>query len=131
MNQNKNRARFIAGITLITASLILGKLVFIPLLFYPANAVWKVSMIIAYGITWIMLLIGVWFAGKEGYHLVMNRYEDQKRKTVHAVKHHVRTHAGKMKHHATSMTNKTKNLVRTVGLRKAKMEGKGTETNKQ
>ncbi|MBI4150323.1 hypothetical protein HY488_02870 [Candidatus Woesearchaeota archaeon] len=86
--ESKHQKLFIIGITLIIASFILGKLVFIPLLFKPSDTFWRAMVLIAYGITWIMLFLGIWFAGREGYCMVIEKYREHQRKTLHAVKYH-------------------------------------------
>lgn len=89
---------FIVGIALIIASFILGKLVFIPLLINPSNGVWQTATLIAYGLTWVMLFIGIWLAGKEGYLLVVEKYREHQRKTLHAVRQHGKRAAEKTYH---------------------------------
>ena len=89
MNKTEQQ-RFIIGITLIIASLILGKIAFIPLFFQPFNTFWRITSFAAYGLTWVMLFLGIWFAGKEGYHLVMEKIKEKKQRTIHLVKQHGR-----------------------------------------
>ena len=74
--------RFAAGIGLIFASLVLGKLVLIPLLIFPESQAWRVGSIVAYLSTWVMLVPGLALAGMEGYRLSRRLYKDYRRRTL-------------------------------------------------
>jgi hypothetical protein len=74
--------RFGAGIALIIASLVLGKLVLIPLLLFPDSHAWRVGSIVAYLVTWVMLVPGLALAGTEGYRLSRRLYKDYRRRTL-------------------------------------------------
>ncbi len=78
--------RFIIGITFIIASFILGKLVFIPLLIRPESSMWRTMVFVGYLGTWILLFLGIWLAGREGYAIVKEKYREQRQKTVSLVR---------------------------------------------
>lgn len=103
---------FIVGIALIIASFILGKLVFIPLLLNPSNVIWRTATLIAYSLTWVMLFIGVWLAGKEGYQLVMEKYKERQRETLGAVRYHGRRAAERTYHIAKQAAELPKKGIR-------------------
>ncbi len=107
--------RLIIGIALIIASFVLGKLVFIPLIFR-RDDFWQTATFIAYGITWVIFALGLWFAGREGYHIAMDRYRERRRKTLHAVRHH-----------STKAAERTYHIARHA----AKLPVKGIEKGKE
>lgn len=80
--------KFIIGIVLIIISLVLGKLVFIPIIFFPQSVTWRISMIIIYAASWIMMLFGIYLAGKEGYYLAKHKYREYGRRTIEGVGRH-------------------------------------------
>lgn len=65
---------FIFGIVLIVISLVVGKLVFIPLLLFPGDHQWYGAMLAVYIFSWMLLIPGIILAGIEGYQLVMLKY---------------------------------------------------------
>ncbi len=81
-----NTNAFFIGLALIIASLILGKLVFIPVIIFPGDVTWAASMVIIYAISWVMIIIGVYLAGKEGWTLAKITYKEYQRKAIHHVK---------------------------------------------
>jgi len=91
----KQRKDFIAGIILIITSLILGKLVLIPLVIFPGNRQWQIGMLMIYVFSWIILLIGVYLAGTEGIKIARALYKSYQRRTVSKVKYHSKRAAQK------------------------------------
>ncbi len=69
----KYSPKFYAGIILIIANFILAKIATILLLMYYNKPAMVWIAIISYILTWFMLLIGVWWVGKE-YAAAFNRY---------------------------------------------------------
>jgi uncharacterized protein YacL len=82
--------KFIFGIILIVVSLVLGKIVLIPLILFPGSDVWWYSMLIVYILSWIIFIPGIYLTGLEGYRLVMRKYKEYGRMatagTVHMLK---------------------------------------------
>ena len=78
--------KFTIGIALIAFSFVLGKIVLIPLIFFPNSNAWWISMIIIYMFSWIIMIGGVLLAGIEGFRFVRDRYKEYKEKTVEKVK---------------------------------------------
>jgi len=87
--------RFITGLVLIIISLVLGKLVLIPVIIFPGSNTWRISMIAVYAISWLMIIPGIYLAGIEGYRLVKHKYKEYKHKTIHHVKEKSRNAAQK------------------------------------
>jgi len=85
--------KFLIGVVLIIISLILGKLVFIPIIFFPQSSTWRISMIIVYAASWMMILFGIYLAGKEGYYLAKHKYREYGRRTIEGVGRHSKTAA--------------------------------------
>ena len=75
------RKKFMIGVGLIALSLIIGKLVLIPVIIFPGNKTWQVSMLIVYALSWIPLIVGIYLAGLEGYRLVTHKYKHYKKRT--------------------------------------------------
>jgi uncharacterized protein YacL len=80
--------KLLFGVALILISLIIGKLVFIPIILFPQNTTWRISMIMVYAASWIMILFGIYLAGKEGYYLAKHKYHEYGRKTIEGVGRH-------------------------------------------
>jgi hypothetical protein len=78
--------RFAAGIGLIIVSLVMGKLVLLPLVFAPTSAAWRAGAMIAYGISWVPLFVGVWLAGMEGYRLSVRLYKEYQLRVLRRVR---------------------------------------------
>lgn len=78
--------RFLVGVGLIIASLVLGKLVLIPLLVFPDSRAWRIGSIVAYLATWVMLVPGLGLAGMEGYRLSKRLYKDYRRRALVGVR---------------------------------------------
>ena len=78
--------RFVAGLVLIVLSLVLGKLVLIPLLLFPESQAWRVGSIVAYLVTWVMLVPGLALSGMEGYRLASRLYKDYRRRALRRVR---------------------------------------------
>jgi uncharacterized membrane protein YqjE len=74
--------RFALGIALIIISLILGKLVLIPIIIFPDSYVWWTSMIIVYILSWVIILCGIYLAGIEGFRLINHKYSEYSKKTM-------------------------------------------------
>ena len=85
---DQQKRSFIFGVILIAASLVLGKLLLIPLILFPGDKHWYVAMLVVYLFSWLMLIPGIVLAGIEGYRLVMSKYKDYQHKTVDQVKKH-------------------------------------------
>ncbi|MBN1544326.1 hypothetical protein JW898_02585 [Candidatus Woesearchaeota archaeon] len=103
--------KFIVGLTLIIASLVIGKLVLIPIILFTQNLKWESAMIITYIFSWVILFTGIGFAGWEGYRLVTHKYREYQRRTIEQVKHHSRKAAEHTKNAAyktKEMANKTR-----------------------
>jgi hypothetical protein len=82
--------KFVIGAALIAASLALGKLVLIPIVIFPGNKTWQVSMFWTYLFSWAMFLPGLYLAGKEGWLLVTHKYKEYGDKTMCKVREHGR-----------------------------------------
>jgi hypothetical protein len=83
------KRRLIFGIFLVILSLVIGvicKLVIIPILLLPNHTLWKNITLIVYGASWLMLLAGFFFAGKEGYILATHRYREFHNRTINQMK---------------------------------------------
>jgi hypothetical protein len=78
--------KFIAGVSTIVFSLVIGKAVLIPILLFPGSEAWRNWMIIIYVFSWALLLVGVVLAGVEGFKLATHKYKEYKRRTIHTVK---------------------------------------------
>lgn len=74
--------RFVAGIVLIVLSLVLGKLVLIPLLLFPESGAWRIGSFIAYLATWVLVIPGLALAGMEGYRLSRRLYKEYRRRAL-------------------------------------------------
>jgi hypothetical protein len=85
--------KFITGIALIIFSLILGKLVLLPIIFFPTSNEWRNAMIITYAISWIILLGGLYLTGKEGYALAKYKYKEYSKMTLATMERHGRSAA--------------------------------------
>lgn len=94
-DQARPTKRFITGAVLIALSLILGKLVLVPMILFPVDEVWRMSMLIIYVFSWIILMIGIYLCGMEGYRFVKNVYHAYQQKTITKVKHHSKRAAQK------------------------------------
>ena len=87
MEETKQFTRkFAVGIALIIFSFVLGKLVLIPMIFFPDSTAWGISMIMVYIFSWSVMIVGIFLAGIEGFRFVMSRYKEYKKKTVTTVK---------------------------------------------
>jgi phosphate/sulfate permease len=87
--------RFIIGAILIGVSLALGKLVLIPIIFFPGSDEWRASMLIVYIFSWVILVIGIFMCGMEGYRFAKKVYKDYQHRTITKVKHHSKKAAQK------------------------------------
>ncbi|MFC1741622.1 hypothetical protein ACFL3V_03750 [Nanoarchaeota archaeon] len=105
-------AKFIIGMVLIIVSLILGKLVLVPILIFPGSETWRVAMVIAYAFSWILILVGIWLAGVEGYRLATHKYKVYQKKTIHRVKRHSKNAVNHTKNAARKTKKVTKNAAR-------------------
>ena len=93
--EQKQRKYFIAGIILVLTSLVLGKLVLIPLFIFPGNKQWQMGMFMIYAFSWVILVLGIYLAGNEGTKLARAIYKSYQEKTVNQVKHHSKRAAKK------------------------------------
>lgn len=89
--------KFFIGVALIVISLILGKLVLIPILLFPGSTAWRTWMIIVYVFSWVLILTGIFLAGLEGFRLATHKYKEYQRRTVHTMKRTGRKAAHKTK----------------------------------
>ncbi len=78
--------RFAIGVGLIIASLALGKLVLIPIVLWPGSNSWRIAMLAVYVFSWVLIPIGFYLAGKEGYRLAVSIYKEYQKKTLHKVR---------------------------------------------
>jgi uncharacterized protein YacL len=104
--------KFIAGVALIVVSLILGKLVLVPILLFPGSDAWRTWMIIVYVFSWVLLLVGVVLAGVEGFKLATHKYKEYKKKTIHTVKNHGKKAAHHTKKAAKKAAMNTKKAAK-------------------
>jgi len=76
--ENKSKGkRFAAGVVIITISVFLGQPFFIAALACFAAKKYFIGTVcfVIYGISWILLLSGIYLAGKEGYVFVKKRFK--------------------------------------------------------
>jgi len=106
--------KFVAGVVLIIVSLVLGKLVLVPILLFPGSTGWRTSMIIMYAFSWLLLLAGLVLAGVEGFRLATHKYREYKRRTVHKMKSTGRNAAHKTKRAAKKTVHVLKNSHRVM-----------------
>lgn len=111
--------KFMIGVGMIIASLIMGKIVLIPIILFPTNKQISLIMIIIYLITWPIMLTGIWLAGVEGYRLATHKYKKYKDKTVYHVKegskkavHHVKEGSIKAVNHTRYAAKKTVETIK-------------------
>jgi len=78
--------KFAIGVALIIVSLIMGKIVLVPLLTFPGNLKVMVGGAIYYAVSWVIIIIGVFLAGREGYRLAVKIYKDYQRRALLKVK---------------------------------------------
>ncbi|MBU2561803.1 MAG: hypothetical protein KKD17_05895 [Nanoarchaeota archaeon] len=116
--------KFIIGMVLMVSSLVIGKLVIIPLIMLPGSNGLKMSMLIIYITSWIMMLMGIGLAGWEGYRLVTHKYREYKQKTIHQVKHHSKRAAETAVMHTRNAANLTKDVAQKT--RQATQKGVDT-----
>ncbi|MBW2971529.1 hypothetical protein KY359_00705 [Candidatus Woesearchaeota archaeon] len=103
--------KFIIGMVMIVASLVIGKLILIPLFLFPGSNGTKMTILIVYICSWLMMLAGVGLAGWEGYRLATHKYREYKKKTIEHVKHHSKRAAETAVHHTKQAVNHTKNAA--------------------
>ena len=117
--------KFMWGVGIIIFSLILGKLVLVPIFIFPTNATLRLVMILIYIFSWIIMFIGMFLAGVEGYRLATHKYKHYQKKTIH----HVKSGVKKTHNHAVNHTKKavkhTKNAIHKTK-RSAKKTAKKT-----
>ncbi|MCK4946869.1 MAG: 2Fe-2S iron-sulfur cluster binding domain-containing protein [Candidatus Aureabacteria bacterium] len=78
LNGSKQKGkRFVAGVVIITISVFLGQPFFIAALACFAAKKYFIGVVcfVIYGISWILLLSGIYLAGKEGYVFVKKRFK--------------------------------------------------------
>jgi hypothetical protein len=103
--------KFIIGAVLIAVSLALGKLALIPIVIFPGNKSWQVAMFWTYIFSWIILIPGLYLAGKEGWLMVTHKYKEYSDNTINKMRGH-----GKK---AAQMTDDTLSII-TEPVKKAK-----------
>jgi hypothetical protein len=108
--------KFVIGIIIIIVSFIIGKVVFLPMIFFPGDSRWKLGMLIIYITSWLMLLFGILLTGVEGYRLATRKYRLIQHRTVLHVKRGSIRAAGAMastgKHAARHTARVTKTAAR-------------------
>ena len=104
--------KFVLGVVLIVLSLVLGKAVLIPLVIFPGSDAWRLAMIIVYAFSWIIIIIGIYLAGLEGWRLATHKYKEYHRRTVHKVKEHGRKAAVKVKNGGKHAARKTVEVLK-------------------
>lgn len=105
--------RFVIGVILIITSLVLGKLILIPLLLFPVSANWRIAMISVYIFSWIILLIGIYISGIETYNFIKFKYDEYGQRTIHNVRRHGRAvarHTAKAFHPRVKSAKSISNL---------------------
>ncbi|MFC1723670.1 hypothetical protein ACFL0V_06015 [Nanoarchaeota archaeon] len=112
--------KLIWGAGLIVLSLVLGKLVLVPIFLFPMHEGWRMAMIYIYALSWVLLLIGMVIAGVEGYKLGMRRYKVIRKKSLQTVR---RT--------SVKTVRTGVKTVRTVGRTGVKAARKVKETSKK
>ncbi len=86
-----NAVRFWVGVALIIANFIIGFLAkVIPLLYYKIGYyslnVWIWIGFSVYAFSWLMLLVGVYLCGREGYNYAVTKYKEYQLRTVQSIK---------------------------------------------
>ncbi len=88
--------RFALGMIAIVASFIIGKLVWIPIMLFPSQALVQ-SMAIVYIFSWFLMLWGIYLAGMEGYKLITHKYKEYRAKTAQKMREHGKRVASRWK----------------------------------
>ena len=72
------KKRFVAGVVIITVSCFLGQPFFLVALAWFAAKKYFIGTVcfVIYGISWILLLAGIYLAGKEGYVFVKKKFKN-------------------------------------------------------
>ena len=104
--------KFILGVILIVISLVLGKAVLIPIVLFPGSDAWRLSMIITYAFSWIIILIGIYLAGLEGWRLATHKYKEYHRRTIHKVKEKSKNAATKVRNRSRHAARKTVDVMK-------------------
>ena len=104
--------KFLFGVILIVISLVLGKAVLIPLVLFPGSDAWRLSMILMYAFSWVLILTGIYFAGLEGWCLATHKYKEYHRRTIHKVKENSRKVATKVRDKSRHAARKTANALK-------------------
>jgi hypothetical protein len=90
VNKRADTRKFVVGVALILISLVMGKIVLVPILVFPGDVPWLVGSVIFYAVSWIIIIVGVVLAGREGYRLAVRIYKDYQRKALGKVRDHGR-----------------------------------------
>ncbi len=106
--------KFFIGVVLIVISLILGKLALVPIIIFPSSSTWRTWMITLYAFSWMLILVGIYLAGLEGFRLATHKYKEYQRRTVYTVKQHGITAARKTKNAAHKTKRAAKKTVRVL-----------------
>ena len=112
-----NIVRFWVGVVLIIANFIIGFLAkLIPLLYfkigYYSLNVWIWVGFGVYAFSWLMLLVGVYLCGKEGYDYAVGKYREYQRRTVQSIKDHSQKTVSTIKDHSQRTYSKVKEGVK-------------------
>lgn len=103
--------KFIIGVVMIIFSFIIGKLAFVPLLISAKDPSLRTIMFIVYGVSWLILFLGIFLAGVEGYRLATRKYKVIHHRTVAHVKKGTRRAAGAV---AATSTHAAKHTARAT-----------------
>jgi len=119
----KYTLKFIWGIVLIVASLLLGLLTKIFMILYLNNENVFWSMVIIYILSWPMLIWGIWWAGKEyaeslrkyfQYKYYHNHMKVKTKKAYHATKERTQKLKERAKVKSAKLKEKTKEKTRKL-----------------
>jgi hypothetical protein len=123
MMKFKYTLKFIWGIVLIVASLLLGLLTKIFMILYLNNENVFWSMVIIYILSWPMLIWGIWWAGKEyaeslrkyfQYKYYHNHMKVKTKKAYHATKERTQKLKERAKVKSAKLKEKTKEKTRKL-----------------
>ncbi len=107
--------KLVIGALLILFSLILGKLVLVPLFMFPGNKTWAVWMFWTYLFSWVPLVIGLIIAGVEGYKLAMHKYRTIKKRSIYHSKKTVRRVSQGSRKAATKIGSSSRRTAQKMG----------------
>jgi predicted DNA repair protein MutK len=135
------KKKFAVGLILIISSLVLGKLVLVPLILFPGNETVRIAMIVTYAFSWLLMIPGVYLAGREGLKLVQKKYKEYGQKTVSRVKEQSKKTVTRVKQHSTKLKERSLKLkeqskkaaqrTKKILKRKKKIPSEKSETAEQ